>query len=272
MHDGAHGSFSKFNWLNTTAAYTLNFLGASSYMWNIKHNLIHHTFTNIDGVDDDIDARPFLRMCDTQEYKEMHKYQHRYYWMLYSLLYLYWVFFTDYKKYFSGMIGSMPVKKLKLSDHIIFWGFKLLYVSLFIVVPIIFVGFTPWLIGYLLGGLISGYVLSIVFQLAHTVDEAEFPVPVQPANKIEEDWAIHQLQTTANFATKNKIYTWLFGGLNYQIEHHLFPKISHIHYPVISNIVKATCQDFNVKYIEYPKMKLAIHAHVNHLKNMGIKK
>ena len=82
MHDGAHGSFSKFNWLNTTAAYTLNFLGASSYMWNIKHNLIHHTFTNIDGVDDDIDARPFLRMCDTQEYKEMHKYQHRYYWML----------------------------------------------------------------------------------------------------------------------------------------------------------------------------------------------
>jgi linoleoyl-CoA desaturase len=241
-------------------------------MWNIKHNLIHHTFTNIDGVDDDIDARPFLRMCDTQEYKEMHKYQHRYYWMLYSLLYLYWVFFTDYKKYFSGMIGSMPVKKLKLSDHIIFWGFKLLYVSLFIVVPIIFVGFTPWLIGYLLGGLISGYVLSIVFQLAHTVDEAEFPVPVQPANKIEEDWAIHQLQTTANFATKNKIYTWLFGGLNYQIEHHLFPKISHIHYPVISNIVKATCQDFNVKYIEYPKMKLAIHAHVNHLKNMGIKK
>ena len=123
-----------------------------------------------------------------------------------------------------------------------------------------------------MGGLISGYVLSIVFQLAHTVDEAEFPVPVQPANKIEEDWAIHQLQTTANFATKNKIYTWLFGGLNYQIEHHLFPKISHIHYPVISNIVKATCQDFNVKYIEYPKMKLAIHAHVNHLKNMGIKK
>jgi linoleoyl-CoA desaturase len=272
MHDGAHGSFSKFNWLNTTAAYTLNFLGASSYMWNIKHNLIHHTFTNIDGVDDDIDAKPFLRMCDTQEYKGMHKYQHRYYWMLYSLLYLYWVFFTDYKKYFSGMIGSMPVKKLKISDHIIFWGFKLLYVSLFIVVPIIFVGFTPWLIGYLLGGLISGYVLSIVFQLAHTVDEAEFPVPVQPANKIEEDWAIHQLQTTANFATKNKIYTWLFGGLNYQIEHHLFPKISHIHYPVISNIVKATCQDFNVKYIEYPKMKLAIHAHVNHLKNMGIKK
>ncbi|MEY4280669.1 MAG: hypothetical protein RLZ39_81, partial [Bacteroidota bacterium] len=96
MHDGAHGSFSKFSWLNTTAAYTLNFLGASSYMWNIKHNLIHHTFTNIDGVDDDIDAKPFLRMCDTQEYKGMHKYQHRYYWMLYSLLYLYWVFFTDY--------------------------------------------------------------------------------------------------------------------------------------------------------------------------------
>ena len=161
---------------------------------------------------------------------------------------------------------------METKDHIEFWVTKVYHGFVFIVLPIMMVGWFNWLMGFLVVSMFSGFVLSIVFQLAHTVDEAEFPVPVQPANKIEEDWAIHQLQTTANFATKNKIYTWLFGGLNYQIEHHLFPKISHIHYPVISNIVKATCQDFNVKYIEYPKMKLAIHAHVNHLKNMGIKK
>src|SRR4051794_31073777 len=96
MHDGAHGSFSKYKWLNSTAAFSLNVLGGSSFMWNIKHNVIHHAYTNVDGVDDDIDIQPWMRMSSTQPKLKMHRYQHVYFWVLYALLYILWVFVLDY--------------------------------------------------------------------------------------------------------------------------------------------------------------------------------
>jgi len=269
MHDGAHGSFSKYSWINKLAASSLDFLGASSFMWNMKHNVIHHAYTNIDGIDDDINARPFLRLCDTQKLYKIHRYQHIYFWLLYCFLYLFWVFFADYKKYFSHKIGNVPLQKLKLKDHIFFWGFKALYIFLFIGLPIYFCGFTPWLIGFLINAGVAGFLLSIVFQLAHTVDETSFPVPLQPFNKIEDEWALHQLKTTADFATKNKFISWWLGGLNFQVEHHLFPKISHIHYPVVSNIVRKTCAALGVPYLEHSKMHLAIASHISYLKKMG---
>jgi len=129
-------------------------------------------------------------------------------------------------------------------------------------------GFTSWLIGYLVFGLFAGFVLSIVFQLAHTVEHTHFP-QADDHNKMEDEWAIHQLKTTANFATDNKLISWLVGGLNFQVEHHLFPKISHVHYPAISKIIKKTCDEFNVKYIEYKHMRDAVVSHTLHLKRMG---
>lgn len=268
MHDGGHGSFSKYKWMNTFASFTLNILGGSSFMWNIKHNIIHHAYTNVDGVDDDIDARPFLRMSVTQKKYKAHKYQHIYFWLLYSLLYIFWIFFSDYKKYFSGKIGDIPLKKMKFSDHFIFWGFKLLNVFLFIGLPIYMVGFQNWLIGFLIFTLCAGLILSIVFQLAHTVEDTSFPMPDEKG-KLQDEWAVHQLKTTANFATNNKFVCWYMGGLNFQIEHHLFPKISHVHYPAISKIIRQACQDFNVPYIEYPKVRHAVASHISYLKYVG---
>jgi len=163
----------------------------------------------------------------------------------------------------------VPLQKLKLKDHIFFWSFKALYVFLFIGLPIYCGGFIPWLIGFLLNAAVAGFLLSIVFQLAHTVDETSFPVPLLPFNKIEDEWALHQLKTTANFATKNKFISCWLGGLNFQVEHHLFPKISHIHYPVVCNIVRETCIALGVPHIEHSKMYLAIASHISYLKRMG---
>src|SRR6266487_3299304 len=170
MHDGAHGSFSKYKWVNRLAAFSLNMLGGNSFIWNMKHNVIHHAYTNIDGVDDDIDIQPWLRMSSTQKKYKMHKYQHLYFWILYSMLYIFWVFLLDYQKYFKGKIGNMAVKKMRLSDHFIFWGFKLAHLFLFIGLPIYVVGFGSWLISFLIFTLVAGFVLSLVFQLAHTVE------------------------------------------------------------------------------------------------------
>jgi linoleoyl-CoA desaturase len=271
MHDGAHGSFSKYKWVNDLAALSLNFLGANNFMWKTKHNVIHHAYTNVDGVDDDIDAKPFLRLCDTQKHYKIHKYQHLYFWAAYSLLYLYWVLVTDYRKYFTGKVGNIPLNKMSRADHISFWSFKVLHLALFIALPIYTVGFTPWLIGFLIYGLFAGFVLSIVFQLAHTVEHTHFPQPDVISGKMEDEWAIHQIKTTANFATRNKLVSWLVGGLNFQIEHHLFPKISHIHYPAISQIIKNACHEFGIHYIEYPRVRYAVASHVAYLRQMGRK-
>lgn len=268
MHDGSHGSFSNSKLANKLASFSINILGASGIMWNNKHNIIHHTYTNIDGVDDDIEIKPLLRMCSTQKKRKIHRFQHIYVWFLYTLLLIVWLFVTDYTKYFRKKIGPVPIKKLSGFDHFAFWLAKVGYAFMMIALPIYLVGFLPWLVGFFSMALFAGFILSIVFQLAHTVEHTAFPVP-EDNNKIEKEWAIHQIETTANFATKNKVISWLVGGLNFQIEHHLFPKISHIHYPAISKIIKATCREFNVRYIEYAKMRDAIFSHASYLKRMG---
>lgn len=269
MHDGAHGSFSSKPWVNTMAGSVLNFLGANTFMWKMKHNVIHHAYTNIDGIDDDLDAKPFLRLCESQKHYKIHKFQHLYFWLAYSLLYLFWIFFSDYKKYFRGKVGEIPLKKMKLSDHISFWGFKLLHLFLFVILPIYMVGFKSWGIAFLCYTLFAGFVLSVVFQMAHTVEHTHFPIANPDTNKMEDEWAIHQLKTTANFATRSRLATWFMGGLNYQVEHHLFPKISHIHYPKINKIIKSTCAEFNVKYIEYARVSTAFKSHWAYLKMLS---
>lgn len=269
MHDGAHGSFSKNKAVNIMAAFSLDFLGGSSFMWNVKHNIIHHAYTNIDGIDDDIDIQPWMRMSSTQKKYALHKYQHRYFWFLYAVLYILWIFVMDYQKYFKQKIGDMPLKKMHLNDHLVFWAFKLFHLFVFVGLPIYMAGFLPWLLGFSVMTIFAGLVISIVFQLAHTVEHTSFPVPNAEDGRLSDEWAVHQLKTTANFATRNKLISTLVGGLNFQIEHHLFPRISHVHYPAISKIIKQTCQEYNVPYIEYPKMRLAIASHVAFLKQMG---
>ncbi len=269
MHDGSHGSFSNYKWLNRIAAYSVNVLGASSFMWNVKHNIIHHTYTNITGLDDDINAGILLRFSKFQKFYKIHRFQHLYVWFLYSLLYMFWVFFTDYKKYFLHKVGSIPLKKLDILDHIMFWGFKALNLFLFIALPLYTLGFVWWLIGFLTINLLAGIVLSVVFQLAHTVELTSFPNPEGKNGKMEDEWAIHQIKTTADFSPNSKIISWCVGGLNFQVEHHLFPKISHVHYPAISKIIHSTCEEFGVPYFVYPKMRHAIVSHFNHLRNMG---
>jgi len=269
MHDGAHGSFSKYKWINSIASNFANFLGASQHMWKMKHNVIHHTYTNIHGVDDDIEARPLLRLCDEQPRYKIHKYQHFYFWAAYSLLYIYWIFVTDYKKYFSGKIGSIHLRKMTLNEHLSFWFYKVAHAFIFVILPIYMLGFVSWIIGFLSMGFVAGFVLSIVFQLAHTVEHTHFPLPDTATGKMEDEWAIHQVKTTANFATQNRLVSWLVGGLNFQIEHHLFPKISHVHYPEISRIIRQVCEEYGITYVEYPKVRYAVASHIHFLKQMG---
>ncbi|HVU85467.1 MAG TPA: fatty acid desaturase, partial [Puia sp.] len=150
MHDGAHGSFSKYKWVNSLAAFSLNILGGNSFMWNMKHNVVHHAYTNVDGIDDDIDIQPWMRMSETQKKYRLHKYQHLYFWFFYCILYIFWIFLLDYQKYFKSKVGAMPLKKMSLGDHFVFWGFKVFHAFLFIGLPIYKLGFEDWLISFII--------------------------------------------------------------------------------------------------------------------------
>lgn len=269
MHDGGHGSFSENKLMNKLASFSSSMLGASQFMWNMKHNIIHHTYTNVDGIDDDIEVGALMCMAPTQKRYKLHYFQHIYFVFLYMFMYLFWVFFSDYNKYFSNKIGEIPLKPMKAQDHIRFWLVKIWHLAVFVVVPILVVGWLNWLIGFAIVSLVAGFILSIVFQLAHTVDDTEFPVASPETNKLPEEFATHQIKTTANFATHNKLVSWYVGGLNFQIEHHLFPKISHIHYPAISKIIRNVCGEYGLQYIEYPSVMNAVGAHVRFLKRMG---
>jgi linoleoyl-CoA desaturase len=269
MHDGAHGSFSTKTWINELMGYSLNFMGGSVYLWKYKHNVNHHSFTNIEGMDEDIDIKPWIRVHPDQEKHWYHRFQHIYWAILYCVTYLLWVFVQDFKKYFTGKIGDIPFRKMDVKEHIIFWIGKIAYVAAFIVVPIFTVGLAETIIGYLVIACVCGFIIAVVFQLAHIVEAANFETPDVPNYKVESEWAVHQIQTTANFATKSKIVSWFTGGLNYQVEHHLFPRISHIHYPKISELVRETCQQFNVPYLEFPTVLSAVRSHVGHLKQVG---
>ena len=268
MHEGGHSSFSKYSWMNKASAYFLNILGGNSYYWKIKHNINHHTYTNIEGMDSDIDVKPFMRLHEEQPRKWFHRFQHFYWVVLYGVSYLAWIFYEDFQKYFTGKVSmNSERKKLARKEHFIFWFTKLMYVSVYIVIPILMVGWLPWLIGFLIITFVTGLVISVVFQLAHVVEGTHFHSAHHQETK--QEWAIHQIGTTANFATTSKSLYWLLGGLNFQIEHHLFPRVSHIHYPQVSRFVKEACKESNIAYLEYTSMFKAIVSHLLHLKKLG---
>jgi len=260
MHDAGHNSFSDNKNLNTVLSYTLNLLGGNIYFWKIKHNIAHHTYTNIDGEDHDIEVK-FMRIHHDQKLRKHHYYQRFYFPILYGISYLAWIFYQDYEKYFRQRMGADSDRfQFPLKEKIIFWTSKLLHFCLFIIVPVLFVGWLPTLIGLLIAGAVCGMSLATVFQLAHVVSETSFKTIDE--SRVEEEWMIHQVQSTANFATSSKILTWLLGGLNFQVEHHLFPKISHVHYPAINRIVQQTCLEYNIQYNEFGSFWGAFRSHV----------
>ncbi len=271
MHEGAHGSYSRKRWVNEIMGYSLNALGGNVMIWKQKHNQDHHTYTNIQGHDSDIDIEPWIRTNQNQKKYWYHRYQHYYWIILYGLTYFIWVFSQDFRKYFTGKIAEhSEMRRMKWNNHVMFWLSKLTYFFAFLVLPVLLLGFWETVIGYAIISFSCGWVLAVVFQLAHLVEDTSFPMPDPESKVIDNEWTIHQLATTANFSTRSKIVSWFVGGLNFQIEHHLFPKISHVHYPAVSKLVKEVCHEFNVKYIEHRTVFHALRSHVIYLKSVSV--
>jgi linoleoyl-CoA desaturase len=272
MHDANHGAYSKSGFINNMVGRTIYLLGGSKFTWKVQHNILHHTYTNIYGMDEDIHDKPILRLSPHGKLNFLHKYQHFYGFFIYSLATLAWTIDKDFKQLIrynkTGLTkgsGGRPVAEmLKLIAS------KTLYFIVFLIIPLLL---TPYSFGYILLGFLimhftAGIILTTIFQLAHVVEGMDHPLPTEDGN-IENSWAIHQLETTSNFAKKNPVLSWFVGGLNYQIEHHLFHNICHIHYKKIAPIVKATAQEFNIPYHEQTTFWQALASHIRILKQIG---
>ncbi|CAA7196936.1 fatty acid desaturase family protein [Chryseobacterium potabilaquae] len=269
-HDAIHGALSGNKKVNKAFGFIFNLIGANPYVWNITHNVVHHSYTNIPGHDEDIEVAPgLIRIAREGTVNSIQKYQHWYAFPLYSLASLSWVFRKDYVKFFKKKIGARQSKHPKVEYFNLFF-YKALYYFLFIILPLLVMDISWWqfLIGFMFLHIAEGLTMGLVFQLAHVVEDTTFPIPNENG-RMEEAWAEHQMRTTANFATDNKFAAFFLGGLNRQIEHHLFPKVCHIHYGEISIIVKKTAIEFNLPYIENKSFLSALHSHFLTLKKFS---
>ncbi len=267
MHDGSHESFSSKRSWNVFAARILELMGASSFLWKIKHVTLHHTFVNT-MHDDDIQAYPLLRFHHEQKRLRLHRYQHLYSWLLYCFLYLGWVFIADPVKYFRRKIHRHPIPQIPQKEHWIFFGGKVAYVAMFLVVPGIIHGAGAAIIGFLLMSGVCSFLLSLVFQLAHVNEASTFPSPEKDTDRLPVSWAESQVRETTDFAVGNKVIAWILGGLNYQTIHHLFPRISHIHYPALVPIIESVCRKHGITYNKLSLGK-AISSHYRQMKSFG---
>jgi len=270
MHDANHGAYSRSAGVNRAWGFALDFVGASSYLWRFKHNVHHHTYANIDGMDADIDAAPFLRLAGSQRLRAGHRYQHVYAWLLYGVLGLKWWFVDDVVDLVRGRIGQLPFPRPRGGELAGFLAGKAVFVAWTLVIPLL-VFRSGWVVAlFLLGSLTLGVVLATVFQLAHAVPDAEFhaAAPGEP-RRMPTGWAEHQVRATVDFAPGNRLLGWYVGGLNFQVEHHLLPDVCHVHYPALAGIVEATCLEHGVPHRTHPTLRAAIAAHYRYLRALG---
>lgn len=265
QHDGSHGAASEWRVVNRVWATTLDVIGGSSYFWRLKHNTLHHAFVNVEGVDNDLDVGRLIRLAPGQQLLWFHKYQHIYGWFLYPWIGIKWHLYDDWKRLLSGKIGPIVIRgprKWDLAHLIVFKSLS--YIAAF-AVPIAVHGWLAASIGYVATLLIAGFTLSMVFQLAHAVVGASFV----GSDRSSRCWGRHQVESTINFASDMGVVTFLIGGLNYQIEHHLFPRVCHVHYPRIARIVRRLCEKHGVKYRSFPGVAQAVRLHYEHLLALG---
>ena len=271
MHDANHESYSSRPRVNKVLGFTAELMGISGFRWRTKHNVWHHTYTNISGLDDDVESYGTMRLSPNEPWKPLYRFQAWYFPLVYALIGLDF-FLRDFLMLLPGSSGvRRAYPRMNRVDKVVFWSGKLFFVLLMFGLPLLFFPWWHVLIGFFIVMLVVGFIFGIVFQCAHIMKVVSFPEPVGDPLHIENAWAMHQVEATVNFAPRNRWLSWYIGGLNYQIEHHLLPRVCHVNYPGIAPIVRATCNEYGVRYKSYETWRQALVAHVSTLRTLGRK-
>lgn len=268
-HDGNHGAFSSSRLVNRVMGGMHDFLGVSSYVWRWKHNVFHHSYPNVHGLDDDIDLGALCRMSHHQRHFAHQRLQHLYMWVLYGLIVPKWQFYDDFVSVARGRVGDHSFPRPRGTELAVFVLGKLAFLAWAFLIPVLFHPLLVVMLVYGFVALVQGVTLSVVFQLAHSNEETHSFSAEDTGAVAGREWAVHQVETTANFARRNRLLTWYVGGLNHQVEHHLFPRISHVHLSAIADVVEQTCRDHGIRYNDHPTFRSAVASHFAWLRDMG---
>ncbi|WP_281542244.1 fatty acid desaturase family protein [Maribacter aestuarii] len=271
MHDGAHGAYSSKQWVNKLAASTMFLLGSNTFNWKIQHNIQHHTFTNMFDFDPDISTKAVVRLSEHSQLKSYHRFQHLYSFFLYgfaTILRLFGDFGVLLKHNREGITQAQ--KSSPTLEFTKLLATKLIYFGIIFGLPLLFTNINFWqvLVGFVIMQMTAGVIMTTVFQMAHVVEGTSQPLPDKD-NIVHSEWLVHQLHTTSDFGRNNGPLSWYIGGLDYQVEHHMFSNICHVHYPAIAAIVESTAKEFGLNYNSKPTIFDALASHYRRLKELG---
>jgi linoleoyl-CoA desaturase len=270
MHDANHNGYSDRPWVNRLLGLTVELVGLSNFIWRQQHNIWHHTYTNIAGLDEGLEMDGWVRNSPRDIWKPIHRFQHWYAPIVYALAGVGLLLGRNFQVYFTGKSGdTFRYPPMTRNDKIVFWIGRVINLMVYLVLPALVFGVGGALLIFAFTSIVTGFVMATILQMAHVMADVDFPEPSGDPLKIENEWAIHEVQTTSNFAPNNRILNWYVGGLNYQIEHHLFPHMCHLVYPKIAPIVRATCEEFGLTYQSYPTFRAALKNHWQSLREFG---
>ena len=269
VHDASHNVLFKNPKINRAAAYLGDLMGMNSYIWHIRHDIQHHTFTNVAGGDVLLDSIPFIRVCPQQKRFAMHKYQAWYVPILYMLYSIFWIFFIDINMFRQKNMGNYKNLNHSWKEWLKLFLFKTFYLFYMIIFPafVIEISLSHVLIGFLLYHMAAGTLLSLVVVLGHCVEGAEYVAPDENG-VIQNSWMQHEWNATYDCNTDSKLLHWITGGLNTHIAHHLFPKFCYRHYYEITKIIKEHCDEYGVRYPHY-NLAQAITSHFRFLQEQA---
>jgi linoleoyl-CoA desaturase len=268
MHDASHEAYSEHRWINRLMAMSLDVVGGSSHFWRWKHVVFHHTYVNVAGFDTDINLAGLGRLTPHHPRAWIHRWQHWYASLLYGLMVIKWHLYDDFRLTLTGRMGEHQVLPPRGPQLAIFFGGKIVFMLLAFGIPLALHPLWVVVAIYTLTAAVIGLVLGVVFQLAHCVEGADFPLEHTPG-RIDKPWAVHQAEASVDFARDSRAAAWLLGGLNFQIEHHLFSRICHVNYPAIAPVVEQTCAEFGVRYAHNTTFWGALRSHYRRLRQLG---
>jgi fatty acid desaturase len=273
-HDASHFAITHKPWVWRAVGCVHDFFhGASMYTWINQHTLGHHSYTNIDGADPDIvtassDTPDIRRIKWDQRWMPRYFYQHIYMPMLYCVLGIK-TRLQDFHILYHLRNSTIRMNKFSNWQLFSFFAGKFLHCIYRFVIPSLFMPWTSVLLYNLIGEIVGSYWLALIFQTSHVISEVEWPKPDPVTKMVHQDWAEMQVATTQDYATDSWFWNVFTGALNHQTAHHLFPGIIQAHYPLITPIVRQTCEEFGVTYHYVDTMWEAFNCHVNHLKVLG---
>lgn len=269
-HDASHNALFRNKKYNYIFLRAFDLFGMSGYLWTLKHVRSHHKYTNIIGLDADIGQMKLIRLSPLTPILSHHRFQGLYAPLLYANFTIFLIYIKDFIMILSSEIGDQREIKHPWHEVLILIGSKVYYTFIAVGIPMLVLDIAPGtiLLGFWVAHMVTSTFAMMILLPVHLVDDTVFPMPDEEENMIKNNWSVHQLDCTSDFAVNSSVVSWMAGGLNQHLAHHLCPTICHIHYGPLTKIIQEVAKEHKLDYKANSWMG-AIASHWRFLYKMG---